>query len=687
VEDAGESARDLHLLNRERHEWIRFVNPVRSARRAGGLRRLSRPIVRSVQKGSMINSAQVYSTALYNNASVPFKDADVRGELHAARRSADHSDQSRADRRGDATKGVLPCSGPFPRFEIGQPGQHLSRLRARRRSEVRNSAIPNREDIPGQPDVFVSNRGYGTQASGRIQSCSGAQKVRLNDPVLSFLGTNDRQATTAERAARRVTSCTPTTAIRSTPVPYAAHGNRGLTASDDPTIPKQESGHPIRHEFTRKIPSSQCITCHVHNGNGFLNTYLGYMWWDEQTDGEHLYPEDAARPDARGVDRDRPLQSRAGGVARALGDPQVPRDVSELNPTLKKAQFSDYHGHGWMFQKVYKRDRKGNFLDADGKIDRVRRCRLVEEGGAPQGHPSREGDALRRLPLPQDVARHRQDLRRPPRGDRDRVQGLPRHGVAERDARHVGPGVSGARLSVARVTPFGVPQFITRGGNVIQRSMVEEGKQWTVPQLANLPNPRPCSRHTDSNRRADVGRSAVAAPRASGIAHHLLLMPHVVDDPTVSGVTWRRRSTPRNPTLHNEGDETQVYASYNRRSFALTASCSASDGTIQGHKIAPVRSSSAVTLSVQNGTRGWVANQVPTVSSGGLHRQRVQQRTCRTRSARPRRSSAPIVTCRVTATTTRGWPRSLMQGDESSQLHGPLHLRRAVAVAASRRWR
>ena len=49
-------------------------------------------------------------------------------------------------------------------------------------------------------------------------------------------------------------------------------------------------------------------------------------------------------------------------------DPKFLETVSELNPTLKLAQFSDYHGHGWMFQKVFKRDRKGNFLDAGGKV-------------------------------------------------------------------------------------------------------------------------------------------------------------------------------------------------------------------------------------------------------------------------------------------------------------------------------
>ena len=40
--------------------------------------------------------------------------------------------------------------------------------------------------------------------------------------------------------------------------------------------------------------------------------------------------------------------------------------MSELNPQLKDTQFADYHGHGWNFRAVYKRDRKGNLLDAQG---------------------------------------------------------------------------------------------------------------------------------------------------------------------------------------------------------------------------------------------------------------------------------------------------------------------------------
>ena len=44
------------------------------------------------------------------------------------------------------------------------------------------------------------------------------------------------------------------------------------------------------------------------------------------------------------------------------------RNVYDLNPTLKDTQFADYHGHGWNFRAVHKRDRKGNLLDKDGRV-------------------------------------------------------------------------------------------------------------------------------------------------------------------------------------------------------------------------------------------------------------------------------------------------------------------------------
>ena len=40
-----------------------------------------------------------------------------------------------------------------------------------------------------------------------------------------------------------------------------------------PTIEQgNESGHPIEHAFTRAIPTAQCMNCHMHQPNMFLNT-------------------------------------------------------------------------------------------------------------------------------------------------------------------------------------------------------------------------------------------------------------------------------------------------------------------------------------------------------------------------------------------------------------------------------
>ena len=72
--------------------------------------------------------------------------------------------------------------------------------------------------------------------------------------------------------------------------PYAKYGNQAHSAQIDPTIPHNESGHPIKHEFTRSIPTSQCIVCHIHPGTNMVASYLGYTWWDNETDGEHMYP-------------------------------------------------------------------------------------------------------------------------------------------------------------------------------------------------------------------------------------------------------------------------------------------------------------------------------------------------------------------------------------------------------------
>ena len=126
------------------------------------------------------------------------------------------------------------------------------------------------------------------------------------------------------------------------------------------------------------------MICHMHQGNLFVNPYLGYIWWDQETDGEYMYPKVQHDPTDEEHDPLRDEKSR-GAAARGLwGDLNFLEKVSELNPKLKNTQFADYHGHGWVFRAVFKKDRHGDLLDARRQYHSGGRSREIREGGAPE---------------------------------------------------------------------------------------------------------------------------------------------------------------------------------------------------------------------------------------------------------------------------------------------------------------
>ena len=109
------------------------------------------------------------------------------------------------------------------------------------------------------------------------------------------------------------------------------------------------------------------MSCHMHQGNLFVNPYLGYTWWDQETDGKHMYPEKQKNP----TEAEKAAGLRRNPEAAALrgnwGDPEFLEEVAELNPKLKDTQFADYHGHGWVFRAVFKKDREGTLQTLDDK--------------------------------------------------------------------------------------------------------------------------------------------------------------------------------------------------------------------------------------------------------------------------------------------------------------------------------
>jgi hypothetical protein len=152
------------LLNNENWDWIRFVNPsdLRVAEATcGGT--CHGDYIKRLQKSAMTNSPQVYSTALYNNGSLPTKYAIIgenyspSGEPQIARTIPPPTEQETRE------KGILPFLFPFPRFEIGQPlSVSFWRPVERGGGPKSETGNPNREDVPGQPDVTLSNRGSGS---------------------------------------------------------------------------------------------------------------------------------------------------------------------------------------------------------------------------------------------------------------------------------------------------------------------------------------------------------------------------------------------------------------------------------------------------------------------------------------------------------------------------------------------
>ncbi|HEY7785028.1 MAG TPA: multiheme c-type cytochrome, partial [Pyrinomonadaceae bacterium] len=358
------------LLARESWEFIRFVNPGdnRVAAQTCGGSACHEVESKNVARNMMSHGAMLWGAALYNNGSFPLKDARY-GESYAANGEPQTLFQVPAPTAEEARiNGLLSFLDPLPRFEISQPGNVLRVFErgGKRRLEV---GLPDKEEEPGKPDKGLSPRGFGSnQRTDPV--FLGIQKTRLMDPTLNFLGTNDHPG---DYRSSGCSACHVVYANDRDPKHsefYYSAGNLGRTETADPNMPRNESGHPIRHQFTSQIPTSQCMVCHMHPGTNMVATYLGMTWWDNESDGDRMYPAKQHNPSQ--AEEQRKLNRNPEGASlRGLwsnfdfltktGDP-------DFNAQLKNTQFGDSHGHGWMFRKVFKRDRTGNLLDANDNL-------------------------------------------------------------------------------------------------------------------------------------------------------------------------------------------------------------------------------------------------------------------------------------------------------------------------------
>ena len=358
--------RSYTLLNHESPQFIRFVNPgdFRIAHISCGTSGCHPKEVQTNRKQIMATGCMLWGAAAYNNGTLPVKKA-VLGEAYgmngAPLRLKTYPPPTPEE---TSKKGVIAQLDPLPRFEMSQPGNVLRIFEPGGRF-ITEIGIPEKDEEPGRPRTRLSVRGLGT-GNRTDPVLVSAGKTRLFDPTLNFLGTNDNPG---DYRSSGCSACHVVYANDRSPIhsgPYAKFGNRGFSANPDPMIPANESGHPIDHKFTNAIPTSQCMVCHVHPGTTVMNSYIGYMWYDEESDAKFMYPARQKNPTAEELIRSMLRNPNESAARGNLSDPEFVKELSQLNPHLSKVHFGDFHSHGWAFRAVYKKDLKGNLIDHAG---------------------------------------------------------------------------------------------------------------------------------------------------------------------------------------------------------------------------------------------------------------------------------------------------------------------------------
>jgi hypothetical protein len=621
---------------KESPEFVKFLNPgdLRVAPQTCGTAGCHPNETRAVSTNMMTHSGLLWGAALYNNGGIPFKNArfgesyDRDGNPQTLKTIPPPTPEE------TRVKGVLPQLMPLYRWEISQPGNVLRVFErgGEKKAEIGN---PSGEESPGKPDDKLSDRGFGTELR-TDPVFLGLQKTRLLDPVLSLPGTNDHAG---DYRSSGCSACHVIYANDRDPAhsgSYAQYGHRGFSASVDPTIRKDEPGHPIKHTFTRAIPSSQCMICHIHPGTNMVTTYFGLTWWDNEIDGDKMYPPEQRNPSEEERYR-AALKNPEVAAARGLwGEDKFLEQTgsAEFNAKLKTTQFADFHGHGWVFRGVYNHDRKGNWLDKDGQpiaFDDPQRFQKavhladihLEKGMqcadchfAQDNHGNGKVYGEPRAAVEIDCVDCHGTIRQ--------KATLITSGPAAPDAARVGEP-RGRRLDALR-TPSGLRRFEWRGDKLFQRSMTDPNVEWEIVQTKDTITPGNSHFSMKSLRAKLMNKDGAAFSRTpaddSQLAHANSSMTcyacHTSWTPTCFGCHLQMTANVRRPMLHNEGLMTRNYTSYNFQVLRDDAYFLGVDGTVTGHRVAPARSSCAVLVSSQNANREWLYYEQQTISAEGF---------------------------------------------------------------------
>lgn len=626
-------------LLKESAEFVKFINPgdFRVARETCG--GCHSTIVHANERNIMTTSAMLWGGASYNNNILPYKRY-ILGESYARDGTAREVLATTPISEQMKARGALEKLMPLPQWEVIPPGD-VFRIFERGgifiKSTFPETGLPQPLEDAGKPDIRASNRGPGTGSRIAVPVIN-IHKTRLNDPHLSLMGTNDHPG---DYRSSGCTACHVVYANDRDPLhsgPYAKYGHSGSTQTKDPTIPKNEEGHPLRHLFTRSIPTSQCMVCHMHQPNMFVNSFLGYTMWDYESDAKFMWPEKQKHP----TDQEKFLSLEHNPEEAAThgnwSNIDFLRKVSEFNPQLKDTQFADYHGHGWNFRAIFKRDRKGNLLDQVGKkvsfddpqkfkkavhmrdihVDKGMHCMDCHFGQDSHGDGNIYGEVAQQVEITCEDC----------------------HGsvASYTTLKTSGPAASpdgGRDLSLMR-TPFGELRFIWKDGDLYQRSSLTKGLEWRVDQVRDMIDPK--STHFNAKaaraktiKRLGDGEKEAKTADLSSINHskdlnQILAHPgdkmacftcHSSWVTSCAGCHLPIQANWKQESKHYDGKTTRNWASYNPQVARDEMFQIGLHGPAKNGKIVPIRSSSALVLSSTDINRQKIyIQQPPTAASG-----------------------------------------------------------------------
>ncbi len=633
--------RTYALLNLESPEYVRFVNPsdYRVVEESCGA--CHGTIIEKAKRSIMATGAMLLGGASYNNGIVPFKRY-ILGEAYTREGLPASITAQFEVTREQSDMGVMQIALPLPAWETVPPAD-IFRIFERGGRNVNSlfpeTGIPNSEEEPGKIDVRQSVRGPGT--GGRVSiPVLNIHKTRLNDPNMWFMGTKDQPGDF------RSSGCAGCHVVYAndrewySSGSYAKHGNRGQTITADPTIAglknakgEKEWGHPLKHEFSRAIPTSQCMNCHMHQPNMFLNSYLGYTMWDYESDAPLMWPKKQRYPDIHEIrevlDRNPEEASYKGKWADVEFTAEVWKDI---NPLAKDTQFADYHGHGWNFRAVYKRSRDGTLLDAAGlaipddlpakeKFARAVHMRDIHaEIGMQCADCHFADDAHGNGELHGEVAAEVNIRCRDCHGTPDAYATL----------RTSGPASPAKGRDLSRLKNIdNRNRFEWRQGKLYQRLLLPPHTEFQIGQVKDSVTPGNPEYNAKAARAKMMakgdgkrwGRSVDKASRAHGDDDLACFSCHSSWVTSCGGCHLAIQANWKTEIHKYDGKVSRNFATYNPQVARDQMFQLGKHGTVKGGVIAPVRSSSALVLSSTDANRNRIYIQQQPVSSGGYSSQ------------------------------------------------------------------